>query len=221
MRVLTRAFSVRLVLPCLVAVACLAFAAPARATFVVTIEQYGVGSSAYVVMSGSGTLDLTGLTLEVSGVALGAAITPDIAELNLGSGLADEYVGVTGTSAFGSTGPGSVVAGYDEETGLPVAIVGAYGELFVPEGYTSGAALSATATFINNFNGIPGVTLADLGLTPGTYQWTWGPIADDDSFELDVIAQTAVPEPSVLLFLGTSLIGGCVTARWRWLRKIF
>jgi len=43
-------------------------------------------------------------------------------------------------------------------------------------------------------------------VTPGTYKWTWGSGADQ-SFTLDIVAPSAVPEPSSLLLLATGLAG--------------
>jgi hypothetical protein len=65
--------------------------------------------------------------------------------------------------------------------------------LFVPTGYVSGTALSATDTY-------SGQTFVSLGLTPGTYTWTWGTGANADSFKVQIgPAATAVPEPSTAI----------------------
>ena len=50
--------------------------------------------------------------------------------------------------------------------------------LTVPTGYVSGNALSDSATYSGN-------TLAALGVTPGTYVWTWGTTANQ-KFTLEI-----------------------------------
>jgi hypothetical protein len=72
--------------------------------------------------------------------------------------------------------------------------------LVVPSGYVSGSLLSDTATYINQ-------TFASLGAIPGTYLWTWGSGASDDTFTLQIGPVAAVPEPSSLLLLGIALAG--------------
>jgi hypothetical protein len=76
--------------------------------------------------------------------------------------------------------------------------------IFVPDGYTSGTVLNSMATF-------DGVTIASLGLTPGTYVWTWGTAADQ-SFTLE-IGQTPLPAALPLFATGLGLLG------WRRKRK--
>jgi hypothetical protein len=71
----------------------------------------------------------------------------------------------------------------------------------VPAGYVSDTALSDTATY-------NGATFATLGVTPGTYKWTWGTGAANQNFTL----QIAVPEPSTWAmmlagFAGLALAG--------------
>jgi hypothetical protein len=39
--------------------------------------------------------------------------------------------------------------------------------LYVPSGYVSNTNISGTATYTN-------LTIAEAGLTPGTYTWSWG-----------------------------------------------
>ena len=51
-------------------------------------------------------------------------------------------------------------------------------DVSVPTGYVSGTALSDSATYSNT-------TLATLGVTPGTYVWTWGTSANQN-FTLEI-----------------------------------
>jgi hypothetical protein len=87
------------------------------------------------------------------------------------------------------------------------------GGLIVPAGYISGNPLSDSATY-------DGATLASLGLTPGTYTWTWldsSGLNTAGSFEIDVLAPTT-PLPAALPLFATG-IGGLGLLGWRRKRK--
>ena len=62
------------------------------------------------------------------------------------------------------------------------------GLLSVPTGYASGTALSDMATY-------SGKTLATLGVTPGTYVWTWGNGANQ-KFTLQIPPAPPPPTPT-------------------------
>jgi VPDSG-CTERM motif len=69
----------------------------------------------------------------------------------------------------------------------------------VPTGYVSGAALSDDMTFNN-------ATFASLGVTPGTYVWTWGDGANQ-RFTL-IIGGVGVPDGGwTVSLLGFGLLG--------------
>jgi hypothetical protein len=79
----------------------------------------------------------------------------------------------------------------DVGSGDLVAISGSGGVLSVPSGYASDNPLSDTATYDT-------ATFSGLGVSPGSYVWTWGSGAHADSFTLQ-IGPAAVPESSSLL----------------------
>ena len=72
-------------------------------------------------------------------------------------------------------------------------------DVVVPSGYVSGTALSSSATWNS-------ATVASLGVTPGTYVWSWGAGANQN-FTL-VIGGAGVPDGgSTVSLLGCALLG--------------
>jgi hypothetical protein len=97
----------------------------------------------------------------------------------------------------------------DSGEGDIVAIDGTFHILSLSLDYVSGNPLSDSSTYDNQ-------TFSSLGVTPGTYVWTWGSGATADSFALDIEA-AAVPEPSSLLvgvMLAALLIVRMIGRRW-------
>ena len=162
----------------------------AQAGYIVTLQQVGPD----VVATGSGPINLTGLTFVSSAAALfnpeifpGAGVQAD-GDIVTGptSSSVDLYSGAGGPRSFGSGGVMLASSGSGEMVGILTLRV--YPDLFVrflivPRGYVSGTFLSNSATY-------SGKTLATLGVTPGTYVWTWGTGANQN-FTLDI----PVPPP--------------------------
>jgi hypothetical protein len=156
----------------------------AQASVIINVDQIG----ANVVATASGTIDLTGLTYD--GLGGGEAFirsesTSAILAGNPSMTDVDCYQGITGPDSFGSgvdtvlaSSGGVVDFGFDATYGL-----------WLPFEYSSGAALSATSTWNDQ-------TLASLGLTPGTYTYTWGEGAHADSLVLQIGPAAGVPEPA-------------------------
>ena len=175
---------------------------PAQA-YSVTLQQ--VGSN--VVATGSGAINLTGLTLN-PGFVGGVGIQADVAEIITGQPApagVDAYRGLMGPMSFG---PGDFFAP-NTGSGDLVGIVGNFlgaGLLFVPQAYVSGAALSNSMTFNN-------ATFAGLGVTPGTYVWSWGTGLPNQNFTL-IIGGVGVPDGgSTVSLLGFGLLGLAVLRR--------
>jgi hypothetical protein len=161
---------------------------PAQAGYIVTLVQEGSD----VVASGSGTIDLAGLSPNCpTSCTTNAGILPGVGAISTGPVNAvpsQFYTGFAGPTSFG-TGDFSTLP--SSGSGDIVAIDGTFEILSVALDYVSGSALSDTSTYGNQ-------TFSSLGVTPGTYTWTWGSGATADSFTLEIEA-AAVPEPSSLL----------------------
>jgi len=185
----------RAILLVLTAVAALSVAYPARANYIVTLEQ--IGSN--VVATGSGSINLTGLSAFLAGNQGPAFMNPIIGIISTGTtGFAAvvDYTGLSGPTSFGSGGATFASSG----SGDRVAIAGIEQGLIVPQGYHSGNAPMDSSTYNN-------ATFASLGVTPGTYEWTGGTGADADSFTLQIGAAGVPDGGSTVSLLGFASLG--------------
>jgi hypothetical protein len=150
----------------------LAWIPAVEAAFTITVTETGGN----VVATGSGSLNTTSLAVGVPGNAV------SFVEANAGS----LYIGPTALTAVvdysGATGPASFGAGVfriaDSGAG-DIAGIDAGDTVIVPAAYVSGTPLSGSATW-------NATTFAGLGLTPGTYTWTWGAGATADSLTVQI-----------------------------------
>ena len=181
-------------------------APPAQAAYTITIEQ--VGSD--VIASGAGSINYTALAsfgdevdtplIDASG---GAIIIGPTTPTN-----DTYYSGVSGPAiAFGTGGEFFPDSGSGAIVGLGAqAVPPSTGVVAVPQGYVSGAPLgTSTATWT-------GATLSSLGLTPGTYVWSWGSGATADTFTIDIAAGSfrsppPIPEPATWAMMLLGLAG--------------
>jgi PEP-CTERM motif len=174
-----------------VAAASLLLVSQARAAFIATMEQSG----ANVVVNGSGSVDLTGSSLNNVYSCYGIGVWPAHGNVAIGADVTvncDIYSGsLTGPTNFGSGNLTSATSGSGDLFALQSS-----GTIVLPAGYTSGSSLLDSMTFDN-------ATFVSLGVTPGTYEWTWG--APDDSFTLNIVSP--VPEPASLALFAPALLG--------------
>lgn len=145
--------------------------------FTVTISE--VGSD--VVMSASGTLNINDLTPLSSGGTFGqSGLIVPAAPVFIMSSIAplfsdfDNYSGIsTGPANLGTSGLTLATSFSGDMFGI-VTSDGETFDLFVPPGYTTGTPISSTLTFNStSFEG--------LGLTHGTYTYSWGSGANAQS----------------------------------------
>lgn len=172
----------------------LAAAPAAHATYTVTFTEVGGD----VVANGSGSIDFAGLIPDGTG-AQQAHVTPSSASEFTGPAASTSVSFYAFASGPGNFGPGNgtfASSGSGDMVGLDGGLV-----LAVPLGYMSGAPLSDTSTY-------SGTTLAALGLTLGTYTYTFGSGANADSFIIKVGGSgPSVPEPGTLMLLTAGLLG--------------
>lgn len=201
----------------LMAFAATTLLAPAAANatpYIAKLVQQGPN----VVGTGSGAFDLTAFTFEDTDFLPFGDVAPIDGILILGDGSSgvDQYQYSTFSGGGGSiSGPSNFGSGPEWETNSNVVgdVAGfdfAYNELTLPKGYLSGADLGvSTATWDN-------ASFASLGITPGTYIWTWGPGAEQ-SYTLIIGGAVTAPEPAALgMFgFGVLLIGAFVGFRRR------
>jgi hypothetical protein len=175
----------------------------ARGNIMITIEQSGSN----VVETGTGSVSTTGLTYFKSLEWVAQIYSPAaIAIVGNGSQVSDDtYFGVNGPANFGSNaGPGV------QPTTGSGSTFGIYGqtEIALPSGYESGTQLSGSSTFDDT-------DFTKLGLTAGTYTYTWGTGGPDHTLTVQIVpAAAAVPEPSTLVGASIAVFLGLGCA-WR------
>ena len=175
-----------------VAITSLFCARPAQA-YTVTLHQV----EANVVATGSGAINLTGLTLFITSTPQ-AEVFAQVALITTGQSSVDvpTYIGSSGPTSFGS-GMGFLP---NTSSGDFVGIQGHIGHLFVPAGYVSNHTPSDSMTFT-------GATFASLGVTPGAYTWTWGTGLANQNFTLQIGPATVPDSGSTVFLLGCALLG--------------
>jgi hypothetical protein len=184
--------------------------------YLVTIEQMGPD----VVATGSGNIDLTGLTLSSLHSTFSAGVNPPEAVVTLSSGVADTYSGTLSGPPGGVLGPGfgpgigiphPLFEPATSSTGNLVSFSFTFSSIHVFQGYMSDGALgTSTDTW-------DAATFTSLGLTSGTYEWTWGPGADQN-FTIEIGTPVATPLPAALPLFASGL-GALGLFGWRRKRK--
>lgn len=186
----------------------LGFAAVPKADAAYVAYLYQDGSN--VVGTGSGSLNLVALTLEGTAISDdNAGVNPSEGEFALGPATTtavDYYSGFSGPATLGSSS-GYLAASSGSGNIISISTGGA--DLGVPTGYISGDPLGTSTDSWDN------TTLAALGISDGTYVWTWGLGQSADSFTLYVGPLTNAPEPASLALLGTGLVGLALKRRRR------
>jgi hypothetical protein len=134
-------------------------------SFTMTINQVGPD----VVMSGTGYLNIEDLTYGSNGSIVGnSQIQPNAGTFITGLSGQSNFEFYTGfTTNPTEFGTGDFLDATSTSGDLFGVTFGNDFELLVPDGYTTGNVISSTMTFT-------GQTFSSLGVTPGTYPYTWG-----------------------------------------------
>ena len=175
-------------------------AEPIIVPYVVTLKQVGTD----VVATGHGEFSLAGLTQNNTDGPVERIPGVDPSHGTITSVDTDYDFFVSGTNTL--TGPSSFGIG-GTTFGSSWSGSGAGMEslqLLVPGGYGSGGLLTNSETFADT-------SFADLGITPGTYFWSWGTAADQ-TFTLQV-GPVTVPEPMTATLFAFGLAGATALRR--------
>lgn len=153
---------------------------PSQAVY--TIQLVEVGGD--VVATGSGSLNMTAVDIKTQALH-SAFIIPSASWLIVGQtvGTQVDYYLMQNFVAPLSIGTNSNLLYATGGSGGNVGV--SLSGVTVPKDYVSGTPLPATTSTW------AGASLASLGITPGTYTWSWGSGADADS----VVLYAGAPEP--------------------------
>jgi hypothetical protein len=170
----------------------------AQAKFAAVYKEF----DSSVVETGSGSLDLTDLGMSVSTFKLNPAVVPESGLVAMGTPGAEVNLFNNGLIM----GPGRFGLGLETDTDLSTgdAVSASLEGIAVLQGYPSGASLFNTSNYAD-------ASFSSLGMTPGTYVYTWGTGVHADSFTIDIVASPSlpVPEPSTwaMMLIGFAGLG--------------
>jgi PEP-CTERM motif-containing protein len=185
-----------------VAVAILWLTRPAEASFIINIVQSGPN----VVGTGSGSFNLAALAFGFTGTSGGAEVGAAENLVSLGPATANDFY--TGSFAISPSGLGATSTIFQASSGAgPTVGLSTLDGLEVPFNYVSGTPIAPDSATWNN------TTLAGLGLTPGTYVYSWGTGLTADTLTLNVGAAT--PEPASLALVALGGLGLALVRRRR------
>jgi hypothetical protein len=148
--------------------------------FIFNVQQVGQN----VIVNGSGTINTDALS-RFSQQSRFATIVPANGTLCAGPVAqtpAAQFYGLLGAINFGSGGQTNATSGSGDIVGVEFE-----NRVVVPSGYISGTPLADSATYNSQ-------TFSSLGLTQGTYVYTWGTGPTADSLTINI--GTGVPEPA-------------------------
>ena len=154
-------------------------------------------SAGNVVTTGSGTINLDGLNYIGPAFGVSATIEPVSGVVRVGYPLGNDYEVYGYGSPVSPMGSGGNIYP-DSGSGDSFGVSGVSGLVVVPYEYVSNTPLSGTSTWNNK-------TFSSLGLTPGTYTYSWGSGATADSVTVQI--GPVVPEPGSAALAGLADIG--------------
>jgi hypothetical protein len=157
------------------------------AEFTVRVSEVGPD----VVWSGSGSFDLSALSLTSSGtLQSGFSALPAI--WAIGPTASIQRYGGTSLTGYSTTFGNNLVVPTPISSGSTFGVVSGgvtSRQIVVPSGYTSNTFISGTATYT-------GATIASMGLTPGIYTWAWGSGANSSSIVMTIEGSLVTPTPT-------------------------
>jgi hypothetical protein len=155
----------------------------------ITMTVRQVGADVIVQASGSANTNSSTVHTETGGVVGGEVDAAGY--IYVSNSTSGGYFQPPSFSGPTRIGPG-VNHGASTGSGDWVGIWFYTAGVLVPAGYVSGQSLSGTGTYSST-------TIAALGMTPGTYTWTWGSGGNADSLVLTIEspAPTAQAVPSL------------------------
>ena len=160
-----------------------------------------------VVFSGSGSVELSDLSLNPFAVFGQGGVYPSLPSVQIGPTfgnfvLIDVYEDLTSPGAFGSGDVAFPDSSSGDIFGVSYDSFGSTSTLTVPRGYISGSPLSGSMVYESR-------SFKSMGIEVGTYLWAWGTGETTDFLRLEVL-----PEPTSFSIVGLGLV--LVLARKRY-----